>query len=60
MRIVVARRPVDFRNGLDGLAALVQQALRANPFAGDLFGFGAPCSGCQGYVTTTNCDRYVE
>ncbi len=36
VRVVVARRPVDFRNGLDGLAALVQQALRENPFAGDL------------------------
>src|SRR5215469_9514057 len=41
VRIVVAARPVDFRNGLDGLAALVQQALRANPFAGDLFVFRA-------------------
>ena len=41
MRIVVAARPVDFRNGLDGLAALVQQALRENPFAGDLFVFRA-------------------
>ncbi len=41
VRIVVARRPVDFRNGLDGLAAVVQQALRENPFAGDLFVFRA-------------------
>jgi transposase len=41
VRIVVARRPVDFRNGLDGLAALVQQALCENPFAGDLFVFRA-------------------
>ena len=41
VRIVVARRPVDFRNGIDGLAALVQQALRENPFAGDLFVFRA-------------------
>src|SRR5262252_7264 len=41
VRIVVAARPVDFRNGLDGLAALVQQALRENPFAGDLFVFRA-------------------
>ena len=31
VRIVVAARPVDFGNGLDGLAALVQQALRENP-----------------------------
>src|SRR5215470_8690155 len=41
VRIVVASRPVDFRNGLDGLAALVQQALRENPFVGDLFVFRA-------------------
>ena len=41
LRIRVAARPVDFRNGLDGLAALVQQVLRANPFAGDLFVFRA-------------------
>jgi transposase len=41
VRIVVAARPVDFRNGLDGLAALVQQALRASPFSGDLFVFRA-------------------
>ena len=41
LRIMVAARPVDFRNGLDGLAALVQQVLRANPFAGDLFVFRA-------------------
>ena len=41
VRIVVAARPADFRNGLDGLAALVQQALRENPFAGDLFVFRA-------------------
>jgi transposase len=41
VHIVVASRPVDFRNGLDGLAGLVQQALRDNPFAGDLFVFRA-------------------
>lgn len=39
VRIMVASRPVDFRNGMDGLAAMVQQALHENPFAGDLFVF---------------------
>ena len=38
---MAARGPVDFRNRLDGLAAVVQQALRENPFAGDLFVFRA-------------------
>jgi hypothetical protein len=37
VRILLATRPVDFRKGMDGLAALVQQALRADPFAGDVF-----------------------
>ena len=36
VRILLAARPVDFRKGMDGLAALVQQALRADPFAGEV------------------------
>ena len=40
-RIMAASRPVDFRNGLDGLAAMVQQALHENLFAGDIFVFRA-------------------
>src|SRR3954465_10593410 len=39
VRILWAARPVDFRKGMDGLAALVQQALRADPFAGEVFIF---------------------
>jgi hypothetical protein len=30
VRILLAARPIDFRKGMDGLAALVQQALRAD------------------------------
>ena len=41
VRILLAAQPVDFRKGMDGLAALVQQALRADPFQGDLFIFRA-------------------
>jgi transposase len=39
VRILLATRPVDFMKGMDGLAALVQQALRADPFQGDVFIF---------------------
>src|SRR3954464_7236081 len=39
VRILLATRPVDFRKGMDGLAALVQQVLRADPFAGEVFIF---------------------
>jgi transposase len=30
VRILLAAQPVDFRKGMDGLAALVQQVLRAD------------------------------
>jgi transposase len=39
VRILLSARPVDFRKGMDGLAALVQQALRDDPFRGDVFIF---------------------
>ena len=39
VRILLAAQPVDFRKGMDGLAALVQQALRADAFQGDVFIF---------------------
>jgi transposase len=39
VRILMAAGPVDFRKGMDGLAALVQQALRTDPFQGDVFIF---------------------
>ena len=41
VRILLAAQPVDFRKGLAGLAALVQQALRADPFQSDVFIFRA-------------------
>ena len=46
VRILLATQPVDFRKGMDGLAALVQQALRADPFAGDVFIFRPKRAGC--------------
>lgn len=41
LRIMVATQPVDFRRGMDGLAALVTQALSFDPFTGDIFVFRA-------------------
>jgi transposase len=41
MRILVATQPVDFRKGHDGLAALVQSALKEDPFTGTVFVFRA-------------------
>jgi transposase len=39
MRILVAVEPVDFRKGIDGLAALCRQVLRSDPLGGTLFVF---------------------
>ena len=36
---MVATRPVDFRKGADGLAALVREQLRHDPFSGMIFVF---------------------
>ncbi len=36
---MVASKPIDFRKGMDSLVALVVQALRTDPFAGDVFVF---------------------
>lgn len=34
VRVLVATRPVDFRKGADGPAALVRETLRLDPFSG--------------------------
>ena len=39
IQVLVATRPVDFRKQTDGLAALVQQALAADPFCGAVYVF---------------------
>lgn len=41
VRVLVATKPVDFRKGIDGLAALVQEQLRLDPYAGTVFVFRA-------------------
>jgi transposase len=39
LRILLACQPVDFRCGIDGLAALCRQQLAENPMSGTLFVF---------------------
>lgn len=39
VRVLVAARPVDFRKGMDGLAAYVQEHLQSDPFSGIVFVF---------------------
>jgi transposase len=41
VRVLVATRPVDFRKGMDGLAALVRESLGADPYCGVVYVFRA-------------------
>lgn len=41
VRVLVAVKPVDFRKGMDGLAALVKEELKADPFGGVIYVFRA-------------------
>ena len=41
VRVMVAARPVDFRKGAEGLAALVREAMGADPFSGAVYVFRA-------------------
>lgn len=39
VRVLVATKPIDFRKGADGLAAIVQTVLRHDPFSGTVYVF---------------------
>jgi transposase len=39
IRVLVATKPVDFRKGMNGLAALVKEQLKADPFSGTIYVF---------------------
>src|SRR5262245_49100135 len=41
LRVLVATKPVDFRKGMDGLAALVKEHLGEDPFSGAIYVFRA-------------------
>lgn len=39
IRVMVATKPVDFRKGSEGLAALVRETMRLDPFSGVIYVF---------------------
>lgn len=41
LRVLMAVKPVDFRKGMDGLAAMVKEELRTDPFSGVIYVFRA-------------------
>jgi transposase len=40
-RVLMATKPIDFRKGANGLAALVKDEMRADPFSGVIYVFRA-------------------
>jgi transposase len=41
VRVLVATKPIDFRKGAEGLAALVRETMAADPFSGAVYVFRA-------------------
>jgi transposase len=41
VRVLVATKPIDFRKGANGLAALIKDEMRADPFSGVIYVFRA-------------------
>jgi transposase len=41
VRVMVATKPVDFRKGAEGLAALVRETMASDPFSGAVYVFRA-------------------
>ena len=41
VRVLVAMRPVDFRKGMDGLAAVLRESLGSDPYSGVIYVFRA-------------------
>jgi transposase len=64
VRVLVATKPVDFRKGVNGLAALVQEQLKGNPFSGTIYCFALRALKCLAAAcqadTHSNCDDHVK
>ena len=41
VRVMMATKPVDFRKGAEGLAALVRETMKSDPFSGTVYVFRA-------------------
>jgi transposase len=49
VRVLVATKPVDFRKGAEGLAALVRETMGADPFSGAVYVFRAKRAHCTSF-----------
>ena len=54
VRVLVAMRPVDFRKGMDGLAAYAANELAADPFSGTVYVFRSRRADMLGNTPASN------
>jgi transposase len=57
VRVMVATKPVDFRKGAEGLAALVRETMKADPFDGAIYVFRAKRAQAACLVEPVHVDR---
>ncbi|WMT78210.1 IS66 family insertion sequence element accessory protein TnpB [Bradyrhizobium sp. Ash2021] len=61
LKVVLAAQPVDFRKSLHTLSALVSEALRANPYCGDVFVFRSSiASGLMGLLSNGDKPKQLD
>ena len=60
IRVLVATKPVDFRKGMDGLAALAKEQLKVDPFSGVIFCFRSRlCENSAKFCDWSNRAKFV-
>ncbi len=58
VRVLIATKPVDFRRGVMGLAALVEAEFKADPFSGVIYVFRSKrADHTSFYIPNTVCYR---
>jgi transposase len=61
VRVMVATRPVDFRKGAEGLAALVRETMTADPFSGAVYVFRAKrAQQATFYIQFSFCAHFAD
>lgn len=61
LKVVLAAQPVDFRKSVHTLSALVSEALRANPYCGDVFVFRSKRSQHATFcIQSSKCDNCIS
>jgi transposase len=60
IRVLVATKPIDFRKGAQGLAAVVRESMRTDPFSGVVYVFRAKRADRVKLETSNNRSAWRE